>query len=100
LQKLPGVAKVDLDADARTATVSVEAGTFSAADAVDALKSRGFPADTVKGLEFASAAGAKAPAADDAEAPAEDAEAPPTSAKDAETPAESTDAPAKEAKEE
>ena len=114
MQKLPGVAKVDIDSDTRTAVVSGEAVAFSAADAVEALKSRGFPADTVKALEFASAAGTEAPAAEDAAAPAESAEKPaaeepPTSAeepepdapkaapaKDAAAPAESTEAPAKE----
>jgi len=61
LQSLPGVANVDLDADARTATVSVEAGKFDAAKAVAALKQSGFPADTVKAVEAAAEAGADAP---------------------------------------
>jgi copper chaperone CopZ len=61
LQSLPGVANVDLDADARTATVSVEAGIFDAAKAVAALKNSGFPADTVKAIEAAAQAGADAP---------------------------------------
>lgn len=75
MQKLPGVANVELDADARTATVSVEAGKFSAADAVAALKNVSFPAETVTAIESASAdaEGAEAPA-EAVEAPAENAE--------------------------
>ena len=73
MQKLPGVANVELDADARTATVSVEAGKFSAADAVAALKNVSFPAETVKAIESAAAEGAEAPA-EAVEAPAADAE--------------------------
>ena len=60
MQSLPGVANVDLDADARTATVSVEAGKFDAAKAVAALKQSGFPADTVKAIEAAAEVGADA----------------------------------------
>jgi copper chaperone CopZ len=73
LQSLPGVANVDLDADARTATVSVEAGKFDAAKAVAALKQSGFPADTVKAVESAAEAGADAPE-DTSDAPEEAAE--------------------------
>ena len=73
MQSLPGVANVDLDADARTATVSVEAGKFDAAKAVAALKQSGFPADTVKAVEAAAEAGADAPK-DTSDAPEEAAE--------------------------
>ena len=66
---LPGVANVEIDADARTATVSVEAGKFDAAKAVAALKNKGFPADTVKAI----GTGADAPA-ENSDAPAGDAE--------------------------
>jgi copper chaperone CopZ len=72
LQSLPGVANVEIDADARTATVSVEAGKFDAAKAVAALKNSGFPAETAKAIEAAAEAGADAP--EEAEAPAEEAE--------------------------
>jgi len=68
LQSLPGVANVEIDADARTATVSVEAGKFDAAKAVSALKDVSFPAETVKAIETAAEAGADAPA-DAAETP-------------------------------
>lgn len=74
MQSLPGVANVDIDADARTATVSVEAGKFDAAKAVAALKSKGFPADTVKAIEAAAKEGADAPE-ETSDAPAEEAEA-------------------------
>lgn len=73
MKSLPGVANVEIDADARTATVSVEAGNFDAAKAVAALKNSGFPADTVKAIETAAEEGADAPAAD-SETPAEEAE--------------------------
>jgi type III secretory pathway lipoprotein EscJ len=73
LLSLPGVANVEIDADARTATVSVEAGKFDAAKAVAALKSSGFPADKVKAIETAAEDGADAPTEESA-APAEEAE--------------------------
>jgi len=72
LQSLPGVANVEIDADARTATVSVEAGKFDAARAVAALKNSGFPADKVKAIETAAEDGADA--ATEEAAPAEEAE--------------------------
>lgn len=62
MQSLPGVANVEIDADARTATVSVEAGKFDAARAVAALKNSGFPADSVKSLGDTEAAEADATA--------------------------------------
>jgi hypothetical protein len=74
LQSLPGVANVEIDADARTATVSVEAGKFDVAKAVAALKNSGFPADTVKAIEAAAEEGADAPE-ETSDAPAEEAEA-------------------------
>jgi copper chaperone CopZ len=73
LQSLPGVANVEIDGDARTATVSVEAGKFDAAKAVAALKNSGFPADTVKAIEAAAEAGADAPE-ETSDDPAEEAE--------------------------
>jgi copper chaperone CopZ len=74
LQSLPGVAKVEIDADALTATVSVEAGKFDAAKAVAALANKGFPAKTVKAIVAAVEAGADAPE-ETSDAPAEEAEA-------------------------
>lgn len=73
MQSLPGVANVEIDADARTATVSVEAGKFDAAKAVVALKNSGFPADTVKAIEEAAEEGADTPE-ETSDAPAEEAE--------------------------
>jgi hypothetical protein len=73
LQSLPGVANVEIDADALTATVSVEAGKFDAAKAVAALKNSGFPAKTVKAIEAAAEEGADAPE-ETSDAPAEEAE--------------------------
>ena len=73
MQSLPGVANVEIDADARTATVSVEAGKFDAAKAVAALKNSGFPADTVKAIETAAEEGADAPE-ETSDAPAEETE--------------------------
>tara|TARA_R110002072_G_scaffold303108_2_gene493845 strand:+ start:2234 stop:2473 length:240 start_codon:yes stop_codon:yes gene_type:complete len=72
LKSLPGVANVEIDAAARTATVSVEAGKFDAAKAVAALKSSGFPADKVKAVETTAEDGADTPAEESA-APTEEA---------------------------
>ncbi len=54
LASLPGVANVEIDADARTATVSVKPDEFKAADAVKALEDAGFPADKAEDLSAES----------------------------------------------
>ena len=54
LASLPGVANVEIDADARTATASVKPDEFKAADAIEALKDAGFPADKVEDLSAES----------------------------------------------
>lgn len=50
LASLPGVANVEIDADARTATVSVQPDEFKAADAVQALEDAGYPADNAEDI--------------------------------------------------
>lgn len=54
LASLPGVANVEIDADARTATASVKPDEFKAADAVKALEDAGFPTDKVEDLSTES----------------------------------------------
>ena len=50
MQTLPGVATVEIDANNRTATVSGKPEAFVVADAVEALKKCGFPADKTEEL--------------------------------------------------
>ena len=48
LETLPGVAKVEINADDRTATISVTSSDFKVEDAEAALQESGFPADSTE----------------------------------------------------
>jgi cation transport ATPase len=67
LQSLPGVANVEINAEERTATVTVDPEKFKADAAVAALKESGFPANKAEDL---SATGTE-PAAAEPEAASE-----------------------------
>lgn len=73
MQSLPGVANVEINADAKTATISVETGAYDEAKAMAALKDSGFPADTAKMIKAAVEAGGAAPE-ETSDAPVEEAE--------------------------
>lgn len=50
MQSLPGVANLDIDAEAMTVVVSGDASKFSVDDAVAALEKCGFPAEGTEKL--------------------------------------------------